>query len=253
MRVGSRFLAVSMAIAALSPLAAIAEPAAPKRVVMIVNDGLWAPEYYEPRRIFDQAGFTVIVAGKYSGQVYPDRRNATYGPITVDTTFDKVDLAQFDAITFAGGNGAWTDYFPNEDAHKLVREAFRQKKVIGLLCASTGLLGIVDNLDGQGPGLASGRHVTGYYRVEGIMRTLGHVTFDPGEKGKPYVVTDGNLITGRDPESSTLFGETVTQKLLGLPDKAPVPVAPDPEVPPAPLVEIPPIPLLEIPPVPNTP
>ena len=217
MRLWPRFLTACVALVVVSPLAASAEPTSPKRVVMLVNDGLWAPEYYEPRRIFDQAGFTVIVAGKYSGQVRPDRRNIAYDPITVDTTFDKVNLEQFDAITFAGGNGAWSDYFPNDDVHKLVREAFRLKKVLGLLDTATGLLGIVDNLDGQGLGLANGRNVTGETRVEGILRGLGHVAFDPGEAGKPYVLTDGNLITGRDRSSATLFGETVAQKLRNVP------------------------------------
>ncbi len=208
-----RKLALVTAMMALCPAWAGAGPVAPKRVLMVVNDGLWAPEYYEPRRIFDAAGFQVTVAGKYPGAVQPDRRNTAYQPIKVDLTFGQVDLAAFDAVTFAGGNGAWTDYFPNEDVHRLLREAFRQQKVVGLLCVSTGLLGMVDNVDGKGTPLAAGRHVTGYYRAEGILRTLGRVHYDPGVKGQPHVVTDGRLITGRDPESSTLFGETVARVL----------------------------------------
>jgi putative intracellular protease/amidase len=55
--------------------------------------------------------------------------------------------------------------------------------------------------------------VTGYFRAEGILRQLGRVNYDPGEKGKPFVVIDGKLITGRDPDSSVLFGETVAREL----------------------------------------
>jgi putative intracellular protease/amidase len=82
-----------------------------------------------------------------------------------------------------------------------------------LLCSSTGLLGVTNNFNGQSKPIAEGRHVTGYYRVEGLLRNLGKVNYDPGEKDKPYVVVDGKLITGRDPISAQLFGETVAKEL----------------------------------------
>lgn len=208
-------LSLSMALVALAGAPTLAKPT-PKRVVMLVNEQFWAPEYYEPRRIFEQAGFHVTVAGKYPGFVHPDRRNTDYKPVVVDLTYDQVDLSRFDAITFAGGNGAWTDYFPTDSVHTLVRGALQRNMVTGLLCASTGLLGIVGNYNGQAP-VAQGRHVTGYFRVEGILRQLGKVNYDPGEPGKPYVVVDGNLITGRDPGSSIAFGKAVAERLLAMP------------------------------------
>jgi putative intracellular protease/amidase len=74
-------------------------------------------------------------------------------------------------------------------------------------------LGVANNFDGQKKSLVEGRHVTGYYRVEGLIRNLGKANYDPGIKDKPYVVTDKNLITGRDPISANLFGETVRDAL----------------------------------------
>ena len=53
------------------------------------------------------------------------------------------------------------------------------------------------------------RHITGYFEVEGLLSRVGLVKYDPGTAGKPYVVTDGKLITGRDPISAKLFGETI--------------------------------------------
>lgn len=176
-----------------------------KRVLMIINEGFFAPEYYKPRKIFDEAGFKVTVAGKYKGLISPDKRNTDYQPVNTDIAFEDVDVKNYDAITFAGGNGAWTDYFPNDKVHKILTTAFQENLKVGLLCASTGLLGVTNNYDGKTP-IAKGRHVTGYYRVEGILRNIGLVNYDGGIKGKPYVVVDGNLITGRDPESSELFG-----------------------------------------------
>ena len=38
---------------------------------------------------------------------------------------------------------------------------------------------------------------------------MGKVDYSAGEEDKPYVVVDGNLVTGRDPFSSELFAQKV--------------------------------------------
>ena len=190
--------------------------ASQRHVLMVVNEGFWAPEYYEPRATFDREGYRVTVAGEYSGLVRPDRRNVNDKPVKADITYSQIDLSKFDAITFAGGNGAWTAYFPNDQIHKVLKDAFDRKMLIGLLCSSTGLLGVAGNFDGQSTPLAVGRHVTGYYRVRGLMTTLGKVNYDAGEAGKPFGVVDGNLITGRDPISATAFGEAIAKEIKTL-------------------------------------
>lgn len=188
--------------------------AAPKRVLMMVPEGFYAPEYFEPRRIYEAEGFSVTVAAKYPSPVLPDRRQQKdYPPVTPDLTFDKVKAADYDAVTFTGGNGAWEDFFPNDDVHRILAESLEAGKVTALLCSSTGLLGVARNFDGKGAPLARGRKVTGYYRVEGLLTRLGQVAYDPGEPGKPFVRVDGNLVTGRDPLSSEAFGRAVVRAL----------------------------------------
>jgi len=190
-----------------------AEASGPKKVLMMISEGFYAPEYYKPRAIFEKEGYRITVAGKYPGLVHPDRRNTDYAPVKADITFDKADMKNYDAIVFAGGNGAWEDFFPNEDVHHLLTDSLKSGKITALLCSSTGLLGVANNLNGQGTPVATGRHVTGYKRVEGLLRLFGKVNYDPGVEGKPYVVVDGNLITGRDPISSEEFGKTVAKAL----------------------------------------
>lgn len=193
------------------------QPARPLKVLMMLNEGFWAPEYYLPRKAFDQAGIQVTVAAKYPGFVHPDKRNAEAPPVPVDLSFEQVNAQDYDAIAFTGGNGAWTDYFPNDKVHSLLKDFLGAGKPTGLLCASTGLLGVAHNYNGQGTPLAAGRHVTGYFRVEGLLRELGKVKYDGGDPNQPYVVIDGNLITGRDPMSAQLFGETMVKVLKQLP------------------------------------
>lgn len=82
-----------------------------------------------------------------------------------------------------------------------------------MICSSTGLLAVANNFDGQSRSLVEGRDVTGYFRVEGLLRNLGRANYNAGNPSIPHVVTDGNLITGRDPKSSRLFGETVARAI----------------------------------------
>lgn len=204
------FLTILLALT-VSPV--FAKPA-PKRVLMMVAEGFYAPEYYTPLENFKAEGFQVTTATKYNRPTKPDERQIdTYSAVVPDITFEQIDVDQYDAIVFAGGNGAWEDFFPNSDVHKALNDFFKNDKIVALLCSSTGLLGVANNLDGQGSPIAKGRNVTGYKRVEGLLVKLGQVNYLKGEEDKPFVVVDGNLITGRDPQSSTLYSQKVIAAL----------------------------------------
>jgi protease I len=207
---------------ALCLLSAAVPAYAAKRVLMLVpNDFMW-PEYALPSASYREAGFEVKVAGRFKETVSSDRRNmvqgnalyaADAGPIKVDMTFDEVNVDDFDAITFVAGNGAWHDFFPNDTVHKIVADALKKEKVVGLLCASTGLLGIAGNYDGNQKPIAQGKKVVGYYRVEAILKNLGKTLYQAGGRNDPAVLVDGNLVTGRNPESSKIFGEKIVELL----------------------------------------
>lgn len=188
---------------------------AEKRVLMMMpNDFMW-PEYAEPKKLYDQAGFKILTAGKFKEEVFPDRRNQkdfpAAKPILVDMSFEEVKIDSFDAITFVAGNGAWHDFFPNQKVHDLVKEAFNKNKVVGLLCASTGLLGLVGNWDGDSKPIAEGKKAVGYFRVAGIIKNLGKINYIAGGEKEPGVMVDGNLVTGRNPESSVIFGQKIVE------------------------------------------
>lgn len=188
--------------------------ASTKKVLMMVSEGFYAPEYYKPLAAYKSAGFEVVTATKYPRLTKTDERQVNeYAPVRGDITFDKIIASDYDAITFVGGNGAWEDFFPNQTVHRLLQDFLEQKKVVGLLCSATGLLGVANNLSGQGEPLAKGRNVTGYKRVKGLLIELGKVNYHGGTAGKPFVVVDENLITGRDPNSSELFAKKVVEAL----------------------------------------
>ena len=169
-------------------------------LIMVPNDFMW-PEYSELRTAYERARFKVITAGKFKEEMRPDRRNKkdfqASKPILVDMTFDEVNLDKVDAITFVAGNGAWHDFFPNQRVHDLVKEAFNKNKVVGLLCASTGLLGLGGNWDGKSKPIAEGKKVVGYFRVAEIIKHLGKADYIDGGDKEPDVAVDGNLVTAR--------------------------------------------------------
>ena len=189
----------------------------PKVLVMLPDDFMW-PEYAVPRALYEEAGFEVVVAGKEAGERQPDWRYVKQFPdekaVVPNLTFDQVVVSEYAAVTFVGGNGAWHDFFPNPAAHRVLRQALAGGRPVGLICASTGLLALADNFDGQKPP-ARGKRVVGYFRVAGMLRQLGQVEYVDGGEKEPGVARDGMLVTGRNPESSLVFGRTMVEVLMG--------------------------------------
>jgi len=185
------------------------------KVAYFLNEGFKGEEYYTPRKLMEAAGFDVKVVTRYPGFVNPTRTDqANKVPSAKsDFTYDNVNPEKFDLLVFAGGGGAWADYFPNKTIHKILKDAFDRNQWLGLICAGTGVLGTANNLYGDGVPLAKGRHVTGLPEVSGLLIRLGQVNYDKGDLNKPKVVVDGHLVTGRDPMSAQLFGETLVASL----------------------------------------
>lgn len=201
----------------LSPLTHGATSPQGKRLLMMVpNDFMW-PEFKEPLDEYKAAGLEVVVATKDGAPANPDARNRAEfkesGPVNADLSFKQVDVSGFDAVTTVGGNGAWHDFFPNPDAHRILKESLEGGKVTGLICASTGVLALLNDFEGSQTPLIAGRDVVGYYKVESMLRELGEANFIPGQRDEPTVVVDGNLITGRNFEASEPFGKAVVEAL----------------------------------------
>lgn len=198
--------------ASLSPTA----PAHKKLLMMVPNDFMW-PEYQLPREQYEKAGIEVTVATIDGKPAQPDARNyqefSNVAPVESQLSFKDVHSQDFDAVTTVGGNGAWHDFFPNPEAHRILRESIQDNKVTGLICASTGVLALLENFDGRHEPLVAHRQVVGYYKVEGMLREMGEVNFVEGDRNAGTVVVDGNLITGRNPQASQPFGQAVVKAL----------------------------------------
>ena len=76
-----------------------------------MNEGYQVDEYEVPRKPFEKEGFRIETASRYGGKVKPGKKYQNdHAPVMIDLSFDKIRVADYDAITFAGSAGAWTGF-----------------------------------------------------------------------------------------------------------------------------------------------
>ena len=167
-----------------------------KRIAILAEEGFEDSELIEPLRAMKDASARVVVVGSGTKDVYTGKRgNAT---IKVDTTADKVEADDFDAVIVPGG------YAPDrmrlhQSMVDLVREAYDSGKVIGAICHGPQLLISADIL--------KGRRVTSWPSVAVDLKNAG------AEWVNEPVVQDGNLITSRKPADLPKFNKTIIEAL----------------------------------------
>jgi protease I len=153
-------------------------------------------EYFEPRDVFEAAGYTVVVAsltldaasGMLGGQVVPDLLLAD------------VDVAAYDAVVFVGGPGSAV-YFDDPQAHRLAQSAVEQDKVLAAICIAPIALARAGVLEGKLATLSRPDDQCVELEAGGATCTSG-----PIER-------DGRIVTATGPEVSTEFAEVVVQAL----------------------------------------
>jgi len=119
--------------------------------------------------------------------------------VTVDTTADKVEAGEFDAIIVPGG------YAPDKmRLHQpmvdLVRDAHEAGKIIAAVCHGPQLLISAD--------IVKGRRVTSWSSVAVDLKNAGASWVD-----EP-VVKDGNIITSRKPADLPKFNKAIIEALI---------------------------------------
>src|ERR1700728_5358173 len=120
----------------------------------------------------------------------------------------------FDTIFYVGGHGPMWDLAESADSIALLESFYNSGKPVALVCHSPGVLRHVTY---KGAPLVKGKHVTGFtngeeeemklthvvpFLVEDELMRLGAV-FAKRKDWAPFAITDGRLITGQNPASST--------------------------------------------------
>ncbi|MFC0132798.1 type 1 glutamine amidotransferase domain-containing protein [Massilia eurypsychrophila] len=204
--------------------------------------GFWLEEFAAPYYIFKDAGATVTLASPKGGQPPLDPKSDEPDSQTDATRRFKDDPAaqqalantvalstvagkDFDTVFYPGGHGPLWDLAEDKDSIALIESMHAAGKLVTAVCHAPGVFKNARAADGSP--LVNGKQVTGFtnteeeavqltkvvpFLVEDMLKAHGGA-YSKGDDWAPYVVTDGNLITGQNPASSAPAAEAALQYL----------------------------------------
>jgi putative intracellular protease/amidase len=204
--------------------------------------GFWLEEFAAPYFVFRDAGVELTLASPKGGQPPIDPKSDEPGNQTPATARFKQDeeakkqlsetvklatvkAEDYDTVFYPGGHGPMWDLAEDPNSIALLEAFYNSGKPIALVCHSPGVLRHVKY---QGQPLVKGKRVTGFTNGEEEAVKLTHVVpflvedellklgaiFEKMKNWEPFSITDGRLVTGQNPASSTVAAQALL-KVLG--------------------------------------
>lgn len=197
-----------------------------------LKTGVWIEEVAAPYYTFKNAGFDIDIASIKGGKIPIDPASELpewdtkdtvrfrNDPIVMDHFNNSLKINElhsetYDQVYFPGGHGPMWDFMSNETLTNLLNEFIVQDKTIGALCHGVSVL--VDAINSKGEHFVKGKEITSFSNSEEVavsaqeivpflletkLKELGGI-YSKGDDFTPYIVVDGNLVTGQNPSSST--------------------------------------------------
>ena len=168
-----------------------------RKIVMIIShEGFRDEELIVPADIFRKNGAEVVVASSSLGTA----TGKLGAKIKADILYTQVSAGDYDAVVFVGGPGA-AQYWNDQKAHQIAREAASAGKILAAICAAPATL--------ANAGLLNGRKATAFPSPEEERQLV-----DGGaEYTRSGVEVDGNLVTANGPESAAKFAQEILRLL----------------------------------------
>jgi putative intracellular protease/amidase len=204
-----------------------------------LKTGFWLEEFAAPYYVFKDAGADITIVSPKGGQPpldpksdEPDFQTDATGRFKEDTDaqaalasslkISDVSADEFDAVFYPGGHGPLWDLAEDRNSISLIEVMNAAGKTVAAVCHAPAVFLHTEAPDGSS--LVEGKSVTGFsnseeaaveltdvvpFLLENELQTRG-ANYSKSSDWHPYIVTDGNLITGQNPASS----EGVAQALL---------------------------------------
>jgi putative intracellular protease/amidase len=205
--------------------------------------GLWLEELAVPYWAFRDAGYEVDIVSMAGGKVPLDPRSVDEGSgrsgavqrflndahliehMNAAPALASVAPEDYDAIFLPGGHGTMWDLPADENLARAIAKAYDEGRIVSAVCH--GPAGLVGALRADGKALVGARRVTAFtnaeeaaagltdtvpFLLESRLRELGAI-FESAQPFKSFVVRDGNLITGQNPQSSQAVADAVLEAL----------------------------------------
>ena len=199
--------------------------------------GFWLEEFAAPYFVFRDAGVELTLASPKGGQPpldpksdLPENQTPAMARFKQDEAAQKalantakladMRAEDFDTVFYPGGHGPMWDLAESPVSIALIESFYNSGKPIALVCHSPGVLRHVTY---KGEPLVKGKHITGFtngeeeemqltkvvpFLVEDELLRLGAI-FEKAANWQPFSVTDGRLVTGQNPASSTSAAQTL--------------------------------------------
>lgn len=165
-----------------------------KKILFVVAHTEYQPiEYSVPKKLIEQAGFTVVTASNKPGNATATDGSTT----TVDLLVPDADVHDYDGIFLVGGSGALSN-LDNIDTHELVAAAAQARKLLGAICIATRILANAEVLkDHLATGWNGDNELARIYQEHGVHYTAHDV------------VVDTLIVTATGPNAAREYGEQI--------------------------------------------
>ncbi|MBU1001122.1 MAG: DJ-1/PfpI family protein [Proteobacteria bacterium] len=192
-----KFVILLLALVLLVPTISAQASAQGKKVLLILaKEDFEQSEYSNTRGALEAAGVACTIASTKTGMLKGNKGLR----IESELELPQVRTADFDGVVVIGGNGI-KKVWKNEDAHRILREAQQQDKIIGAICAAPGMLAYA--------GVLEGKTATAHPKSGANFPMKDHGCLYTNEK----VVVDGNLVTANGPQAAQDFGQALVKLL----------------------------------------
>jgi len=203
--------------------------------------GFWLEEFAAPYLVFKDAGVELTLASPKGGQPpidpksdLPENQTPAMTRFKKDTAAQKalsqtvklagVKSGDYDTIFFVGGHGPMWDLVDNPDSIALIESFYNSGKPVAAVCHSSA---VFHKATYNGAPLIKGKRVTGFnngeeedahltqvvpFLVENeLQRVSGR--YEKAADWESFAITDGRVVTGQNPASSTAAAKALIQVL----------------------------------------
>lgn len=204
------------------------------------STGVWLEDFAAAYFMLKDGGEYITVASPAGGQIPTDPRSKYPGASTKNTLrfatdsqamyhfahslpLNEIKPEYFDLLFLAGGYGAMWDFPADKNLQRIIKYFVHQNKPVGFVGHAAAALTLL-TLENKEP-FVKGRKLTAFsnseelsiepsgifpFSLESALCSLGAL-YSKTTDFNSYVITDGNIITGQNPASTT---EVAVQLLL---------------------------------------
>jgi protease I len=165
------------------------------RILIVATDGFEEWELFGPREILQKRGAEVLLASPKRDPIQATVHDDPGKTIRPDLTVDEALADDFDALILPGGVRNPDHLRTNARVIQLIKDFAKQGKPVGAICHGPWLLVEAD--------LLRGRTATSWPSIRTDLRNAGAKVVD-----EP-AVTDGNIVTSRNPQDVEEFTNAV--------------------------------------------